>query len=221
VRSALLYGRAKEQLLVSSDSLRCDEIDVTTGFVTEKLCGVQAFHDFVIAEVARLTEAMEASSSAALLVQHLFLDELRQQVSPTLYLVRDLRTQTNCRFLWRRLEEFDNSTCEELAATVARVGCMLLALAFVGMIGTVVHYKIWRHLKDNKVIGLEMMRFEKTYKEFQKKMNLIDDDKSNKEAKRRAYNQAIADMHTNALQHSEVKQFEGGAGHGHHKMADF
>jgi len=225
VRNALLYGRAKERFLVSSDSLRCDELDLTTGIVTERRCGVQAFHNYVVAEVARLTQAMEASSAAALLVQHLFLNELRGELAPTLRLVRDIRIQTGCRFLWRRIEALDDATCEDLSSTLARVGCMLLALAFVGMIGTVVHYKVWRHLKDNKVIGLEMLRFEKTYKQFQLRMKDVERKKAVNDNKRKMYQQAIADMTANALEVGPkgVAQFDQPAVEGnkkHVKMGD-
>jgi len=212
VRNALLYGRAKERLLVSTDSLRCDELDVASGAVTKKLCSVKEFHAFVVAEVARLAQALEASATAAMKVQHLFLNELRQEVAPTLRLVRDLRMMTGCRFLWRRMEAFDDATCEYLASTTARVGCMNLALAVVGMIGTLLHYKVWRHLKDNKVVGLEMLRFERTYKGFQHKMAAIESDRHSKHAAKHAYQQALEDMQANALHHHDIKYFAGDKG---------
>jgi hypothetical protein len=221
VRNALLYGRAKERLLVSTDSLRCDELDVVTGIVTKRLCSVKEFHEFVIAETERLAEAMAVSSAAAVLVQHYFLEELRLEVAPTLRLVRDLRMMTGCKFLWRRLEALDNSTCEGLLPTMARMGCMLLIMAFVGIIGTVVHYKVWRHLKDNKVVGLEQIRFEKTYQEFRKKMQVLQNDKQARFAQKKEYQQALEDMQANALQHADIKNFEDGGEHkGHRKMDD-
>jgi len=221
VRNALLYARDKERLLESTDSMRCDELDLATGRVTFRRCGVQAFHDFVIAEVARLTEAMEASSKAALLVQHLFLNELRQEVAPTLRLVRDIRMQTGCRFLWRRVEALDTATCEDLASTVARVGCMLLALAFNGFVGLVVHYKVWRHLKDNKVVGLEIMRFERTYAQFQTRMKDMEAEKAHKDAKRKAYSAAIEAMAQNSMEgHKEVKHFDDSGGGAKHVKMD-
>lgn len=219
VRNALLYGRAKEQLLESDDSLRCDELDVVTGIVTERRCSVAAFHAYVIAEVARLEQAAQASAAEAVLVQHLFLNEMRQELAPTLRLVRDLGMMSDCRFLWRRIEAFDDATCESFFPTVARVGSMLLALAMAGAMGILIHYKVWRHLKDNKVVGLEHARFEKTYKEFRRKMAAIDDEKASKEHKKHLYKKAIADMHSNALHHHEIKHFEDSGGH-HHKMDD-
>merc|ERR1740117_2524800 len=185
-------------------------MDHVTGIVTEKSCGVQTFHAYIIAEVGRLTDAMQASDDATVLVQHLFLDELRKQLAPTLRLVRDLRMMSNCRFLWRRLENLDEATCEDLVPVVARVGCMNLALAFVGCIGTFIHYKVWRHLKDNKVVGLEMRRFEQTYRDFQKKMKVLENDKHHKDAKKRAYQAAIENMHANALNKEEIKEFDAG-----------
>lgn len=200
VRNALLYARAKEQLLVSNDSLRCDELDEKTGVVSIRRCGVKTFHAFILAEVSRLSQAMQASSAAALLVQHLFLTELRQEVAPTLRLVRDLRMMTRCRFLWRRLESIDDSTCEKLTDTLARTGCMMLAMSFVGTLGTLVHYKVWRHLKDNKVVGLELLRFEKTYKEFQRRLKEVEDLAQNRENQKKRYAAEIEQMHANALQ---------------------
>jgi len=200
VRNAVLYAQAKEKLLVSNNSLRCDELDVTTGVLLIRRCSVKAFHAFVLAEVTRLSQAMQASSAAALLVQHLFLTELRQEVAPTLRLVRDLRMMTKCRFLWRRLEAIDDATCEKLTDTLARTGCMMLFMSFVGTLGTLVHYKVWRHLKDNKVVGLELLRFEKTYKEFQVKLKAVENLAVSRENQKKRYQAEISEMHANALQ---------------------
>mmetsp|Transcript_136347 Transcript_136347/g.221874 ORF Transcript_136347/g.221874 Transcript_136347/m.221874 type:complete len:916 (-) Transcript_136347:133-2880(-) len=198
VRNALLYARAKEKLLESTNSLRCDELD-DAGGVTERLCSVKEFHEYVSAEVDRLAQAADNSAAAAVLVQRLFLTELRTQLSPTLRKVRDLRGMLHCSFLWRRIETFDKATCDSFAPAVARCGVNLLSLAACAFAGIFVQYKVWRHLKDNKVVGQELDRFDKTYQAFRKKMDALEAERQDKMSRAKEYARQIQDMNVMAI----------------------
>merc|ERR1712083_1156042 len=57
-----------------------------------------------------------------------------------------------------------------LVPTMARGAVQLLALAGATTVGICVHYKVWRHLKDNKILKHEVERFEKRFKKFEKQM---------------------------------------------------
>lgn len=172
VRNALLYGRAKERLLASIDSLSCDRMD-GEGLVTERFCSVNEFQQYVSAEVALIKVEASACATEAEAVESLFRNDLKINLLPPLRKLRDIRTSMNCRVLWRRFEDLDSSLCDDLAPTAARGAVQLLALAAVSSMGILVHYKVWRHLKDNKVLKHEVERFEKRLKKFEKQMGKL------------------------------------------------
>merc|ERR1712151_1408406 len=62
VKNALLYGRAKEKLLVSNDSLRCDQLD-KEGHAVLTYCSVYEFHAYVAAQVQLIVD--DAASASA------------------------------------------------------------------------------------------------------------------------------------------------------------
>lgn len=190
VKNALLYGRAKETLLTSNSTVPCDELD-DAGVVILRGCSVLEFQQFASTEVARIRQAVERASEEAGKVESLFLSDLSVELRPTLRNVRDLRTVFDCRFLWRRTEDLYGSLCEDLAPIVARGFLQLVALSTVTGLGVFVQYKVWRHLKDNKVVGIEMARFEAALERFEEDLHEMKSKAEAKEARMAAYRQAV------------------------------
>jgi len=185
VRNALLYARAKEQLLASSNALRCDDLH-DNGQIIERYCSVSDFHQYVKDEVVRIKSAAQRASTLAEAVESLFQRDLRLELLPTLRKVRELRELLGCRVLRRRYEEFDQSFCEALVPTVARGSVQLLVLACFAALGIFVQYKVWRHLKDNKVVKYETERFEQRLALFERKFQDINDERRQAENPKRA-----------------------------------
>merc|ERR1712151_790621 len=104
---------------------------------------------------------------------------------------RDLKTVFNCSFLWDRVEDVYGTLCDELVPTVTRSAVQLLALAIVAGVGVVVQYKVWRHLKDNKVLKAEMERFEQALGKFEQQMKEIEAHKKRREEQQKAIRQAV------------------------------
>eukprot|EP00928_Gymnodinium_smaydae_P029716 TRINITY_DN22300_c0_g2_i1.p1 TRINITY_DN22300_c0_g2~~TRINITY_DN22300_c0_g2_i1.p1 ORF type:complete len:964 (-),score=207.94 TRINITY_DN22300_c0_g2_i1:65-2869(-) len=190
VRNALLYAREKEQLLGSTSHLRCDEL-LSTGERRIRRCGVRDFRLYVAAEVARIADASAAAAAEAELVRGLFTQELRAELLPTLRQVRDLRKIFNCRQLWQRAEDTYGSLCEDLVPVVVRGSFQLFALATVSLLGVLVQYKVWRHLKDNKVVRGEMIRFEAALVHFEDKVERLNAERRSKEERIAAYRSAV------------------------------
>lgn len=138
-----------------------------------------------------IREDMALSSAEATKIQDLFLRELYVELLPTLRKQRDLKTVFNCRFFWDRVEDVYGTLCDELVPTVTRGAVQLLALAIVAGVGVVVQYKVWRHLKDNKVLKAEMERFEEALGKFEKQMHDIEEHKRRRDEQQRAYRQAV------------------------------
>mmetsp|Transcript_139254 Transcript_139254/g.361980 ORF Transcript_139254/g.361980 Transcript_139254/m.361980 type:complete len:934 (+) Transcript_139254:104-2905(+) len=192
VQHAILYGRSKEHLLASTDALRCDRL-TDDGQLEEHRCGVAAFREYVLEEVALIEEQANIASTAALGVQELFLNELRTEMLAVLRRIRDLRMMTGCRFLWARIETLDNALCEDLAPMAATTCVNLMTLAGCAACAVFVQYKVWRHLKDNKVVGQEMERFERRHSLFTARVREMEETKARAEAERRAYQQKMED----------------------------
>merc|ERR1712087_1020265 len=104
---------------------------------------------------------------------------------------RDLKTVFDCGFLWDRMEDAYSTLCDELVPTVTRGAVQLLALAIVAGVGVVVQYKVWRHLKNNKVLKAEMERFEQALGKFEQQMRDLDEHKRRRDEEQRAYRQAV------------------------------
>merc|ERR1712187_722601 len=144
------------------------------------------------AEELRL-EAQDVAAVAETVEPFVNLD-LTPRLLPMLREMRDLRLNLGCRFLWRRLEELDDSVCESLAPTIARGAMQTLILACAASISVWVQYKVWRHLKDNKVIGKELDAFERRLAIHQRQMVRLTAAKKAREAKEAQYQQAVASM---------------------------
>eukprot|EP00931_Biecheleriopsis_adriatica_P115135 TRINITY_DN90970_c0_g1_i1.p1 TRINITY_DN90970_c0_g1~~TRINITY_DN90970_c0_g1_i1.p1 ORF type:complete len:906 (-),score=177.38 TRINITY_DN90970_c0_g1_i1:56-2773(-) len=166
VRNALLYARNKERFLDSNSSLRCDVL-LPSGQVQIRRCGVLEFREHVRSEMQLIADALADTVVEAEAVKVLFTGNLKSQLLPTLSSVKTIRSLLFCQAMWRRVEELDESFCEDISPTLARGSLQALAQAAAAVIGLIVQYKAWRRLKDNKVLTEEIERFEvklKTHK---------------------------------------------------------
>mmetsp|Transcript_44098 Transcript_44098/g.131680 ORF Transcript_44098/g.131680 Transcript_44098/m.131680 type:complete len:88 (+) Transcript_44098:2-265(+) len=81
--------------------------------------------------------------------------------------VRRLRSAMRCRFLWRRWEDVDLLLCNYAVPGMLQGFAAWMALACGSLLLVTLHYKVWRHLLDNKVVGEELERFSEKYKYLQ------------------------------------------------------
>jgi len=176
-RNALLYARAKERLLASNNTMNCDSLRLdaqgrgtSLENVTERNCSLPEFHAFIIAEAGRLEQALDALSAETAAVTHTLRMDMKLSVAPTLKKMRDMRLQLGCRFMWRRVEEFDEGLCDTLAPMATRGAMMMLGLAGFTFAGIIVQYKVWRHMKDNKILKYELERYEKKLAETEERI---------------------------------------------------
>eukprot|EP00930_Biecheleria_cincta_P005725 TRINITY_DN106665_c0_g1_i1.p1 TRINITY_DN106665_c0_g1~~TRINITY_DN106665_c0_g1_i1.p1 ORF type:complete len:910 (-),score=126.95 TRINITY_DN106665_c0_g1_i1:434-3163(-) len=160
VGNALRYAKNKERLLASNDSLPCDVLQAS-GDVQLRRCGVYEFQAHVMSEVRLIKETVADTIREAEAVQSLFVQVLKSQLLPMLSAVRGLTSLNSCSAMWRRVEELDQSFCDEVATTLARGSLQALAQFVAAIVGIFVQYKAWRRLKDNKILEEELERFEK------------------------------------------------------------
>lgn len=161
-RNALDYARLKEQILSDSSLLRCDVMDGNY-IVTERRCSYQEFKAHVLdmaeqVKAAGLQLGNEANSAKQLLAV-----DLRSSLQSILTEVRELRTLLGCRFLWRRWEDFDFRLCNVALPGAIEAALASLVLSVASLLLAFVHYKLWRHLLDNRVVGEELEKFSKKY----------------------------------------------------------
>jgi len=161
-RNALEYARLKEQILSDNTLLRCDVMDGNY-IVTEKRCSYDEFKAHVLDMAEQVKAAGLQLGSEANSAKQLLAVDLRSSLQSVLTEVRELRTLLGCRFLWRRWEDFDFRLCNVAlpAAIEAVIACIVLSIA--SLLLSFVHYKLWRHLLDNKVVGEELEKFSKKY----------------------------------------------------------
>jgi len=161
-QNALIYARLKEQILSDSNVFRCDMLD--SGFrVTERSCSFEEYRIAVHQWALDVKEAGIKLGREAQLAKQLIASDLKTSLRSVLLEVRELRTLFRCRFLWRRWEDFDFSLCNEALPGMIEGAAVWMILALFTLILLVVHYKVWRHFLDNKIVGTELERFSKKY----------------------------------------------------------
>ncbi|CAE7318907.1 unnamed protein product [Symbiodinium natans] len=161
-QNALAYARLKEQVLSEDRLLRCDVMDGNY-VVTERFC---AYEDFKV-HVRDMAEQVRAAgmvlSTQANAAKELLATDLKSTLQSILMEVQQLRTLLGCRFLWRRWEDFDFTLCNVALPNAIECTVASLVLAVAALLLAFVHYKMWRHLLDNKVVGEELEKFSKKY----------------------------------------------------------
>lgn len=162
MRHAIIYARLKEQILSESGILRCDILDAS-GQVTERACGYQEYKRSVLDWAVQVREAGVRLGEEAKLAYPLIASDLRFSLRSLLLEVRELRTLFRCRFLWRRWEDLDFHLCNVAVPGMLEgtAAWSILSLSTCALV--IVHYKTWRHLLDNRIVGEELEKYSKKY----------------------------------------------------------
>jgi len=166
MQHALTYARLKEQLLSEPDVFRCDIMD-SRYYVTERACGLEEYKQSVVSWAMQIREAGLRLGEEAQRARPIIATDLRDSLQGVLAEVRGLRSLLRCRFLWRRWEDLDFLLCNQALPGLLQGFAAWLALACGSFLLVVLHYKIWRHLLDNRVVGEELERFSEKYKYLQ------------------------------------------------------
>jgi len=162
IQNALIYAKMKEQILSEPDVFRCDLLDSRFS-VTEKTCSFEEYRATVYQYASDVKDAGIKLGQEAELAKQLIASDLKTSLRDVLVEVRELRTLFRCRFLWKRWEDFDYALCNEALPGMIESGAVWFFLATFTLILLVVHYKVWRHFLDNKIVGTELERFSKKY----------------------------------------------------------
>merc|ERR1719215_1383866 len=131
--------------------------------VVEKTCGFEEFKATVKRYAEQVRDAGVLLGQEAQSARQLIAYDLQNSLRQLLLEVKALRELFQCRFLWKRWEDFDFSLCNIALPGLLDGALSWLMLAGSTMVLVVLHYKIWRHLLDNKVVGEELERFAKKY----------------------------------------------------------
>jgi hypothetical protein len=161
-QNALTYARMKEYVLTQGDIFRCDMLD-SRFQVTERTCSFEEFRETVLEYAIQVRDAGVRLGQEASLSKDRIEFDLQLSLDRVLEEVRALREVFACRFLWRRWEDFDFMLCN-VALPGMLTGCAAWSImaAFSGIL-LALHYKMWRHFLDNKIVGEELERFSKRY----------------------------------------------------------
>eukprot|EP00927_Polykrikos_kofoidii_P031400 TRINITY_DN27008_c0_g1_i1.p1 TRINITY_DN27008_c0_g1~~TRINITY_DN27008_c0_g1_i1.p1 ORF type:complete len:871 (-),score=117.01 TRINITY_DN27008_c0_g1_i1:40-2652(-) len=162
MQHALIYARMKAQILTEQHHFHCDSVDAA-GRITERRCGYADFKRSVSQWAQQVHEAGLKLGEASKKAYPMIASDLRLSLRGLLMEVRELSTQFRCRFLWRRWEDFDFRLCNAAVPGILQCGAAWMVLAFFALVLLVAHYKIWRHLLDNKIVGAELERYSKQY----------------------------------------------------------
>eukprot|EP00931_Biecheleriopsis_adriatica_P118072 TRINITY_DN93543_c0_g1_i1.p1 TRINITY_DN93543_c0_g1~~TRINITY_DN93543_c0_g1_i1.p1 ORF type:complete len:811 (+),score=180.53 TRINITY_DN93543_c0_g1_i1:49-2481(+) len=161
-QNALVYARLKEQILSDPSLFRCDVMDANY-IVTEVQCSYQSFKVHVTDMAEQVKEAGLRLGAEASGAKQLIASDLRASLQSMLKEVRELRTLFRCRFLWKRWEDFDFTLCNMALPAALEGAAAWVLLSFSALVLLTIHYKLWRHLLDNKIVGEELEKFSKKY----------------------------------------------------------
>jgi len=162
VRNAIYYARRKERLLTESNLFHCDVMD--SGYrVTPQTCGLVQFKSSIRNWARLVKEAGARLDQEALQARSHISVDFRESLKGLLAEVRMLRTLFRCRFVWRRWEDLDFLLCNQVLPAMLQGTAAWGCLAVGELMLVVLHYKIWRHFLDNRIVGEELDRFSKKY----------------------------------------------------------
>eukprot|EP00933_Yihiella_yeosuensis_P042719 TRINITY_DN37383_c0_g1_i1.p1 TRINITY_DN37383_c0_g1~~TRINITY_DN37383_c0_g1_i1.p1 ORF type:complete len:744 (-),score=108.95 TRINITY_DN37383_c0_g1_i1:111-2027(-) len=162
MQNALIYARQKEQILSDPSLFRCDLLDSNLK-VVERRCSYQEFTATVTDYAKQVRDAGLKLGAEAEKAKQLIASDLRDSLRSMLTEVRELRMLFRCRFLWKRWEDFEFITCNTILPAAIQGAMIWFVFAGGVLVIFFVHYKVWRHLLDNKVVGQELEKFSKKY----------------------------------------------------------
>mmetsp|Transcript_105855 Transcript_105855/g.284598 ORF Transcript_105855/g.284598 Transcript_105855/m.284598 type:complete len:145 (+) Transcript_105855:1-435(+) len=131
--------------------------------VTERSCGFREFRAAVLDYAKQVRDAGVTLGQEAQMARQLIAYDLQNSLSQLMSEVKALREIFMCRFLWKRWEDFDTSLCSIAMPAMLNGAVAWMVLAGSTLCLVVLHYKIWRHLLDNKGVGEELEHFAKKY----------------------------------------------------------
>jgi len=159
-RNALIYARLKEELLHEPGIFYCDILD-TRFRIIEQTCDYQTFKKTVVTWAEDIKTAGDRLGELAETSKQLIYTDLRETLAVITNQVTDMRDHLKCRFLWVRFEDFDRAVCSDVAPVLLQTGVSWIALGSFGILTAIMHYKIWRHFLDNRIIGQEIAKVTK------------------------------------------------------------
>jgi hypothetical protein len=162
IQNALIYAKKKEQILSEPGLFRCDVLDARFR-VTERTCDFVQYRQTVQQWAQDVKDAGVRLGNEAHKAKQLIASDLKNSLHAILVEVRELRTMFRCRFMWKRWEDFDLAMCNQSLPGMIQGAVVWLVLFVFTWILLVVHYKMWRHFLDNKIVGIELERFSKKY----------------------------------------------------------
>mmetsp|Transcript_31200 Transcript_31200/g.70191 ORF Transcript_31200/g.70191 Transcript_31200/m.70191 type:complete len:843 (-) Transcript_31200:94-2622(-) len=178
VQHALRYAKQKEQLLETGAAwFRCDALDLESGNVTERQCDYESFSAHVGTLANQVLAELEDLGAEASAAQRLFQYDIREGdlgLNNILQQVRTLLSRFNCRFVWWRLKSITEAMCRTVTPSLLEAAGAWIAMACFSLIIIFIEYKVWRHLKDNRAVGLDIERYEKKYGEGKRHKSLDD-----------------------------------------------
>mmetsp|Transcript_94259 Transcript_94259/g.215611 ORF Transcript_94259/g.215611 Transcript_94259/m.215611 type:complete len:667 (+) Transcript_94259:3-2003(+) len=164
VRNALLYARQKEALLEAGvERFRCDTVQLAPPYRRqERSCDLNGFKRSVrqLVEDVRATTTQLLDDEAASADKF---DAIFADLDPILQNARVLLSKTACRFMWWRWKGVLQSLCSEVTPSILEAGVVWLTMTGMGYVIIFIEYKVWRHLRDNRVVGLEQERYAKKF----------------------------------------------------------
>lgn len=161
-QNVLVYARLKEQILSDPAVFRCDVIDASY-VVTHRSCGFEGFKAAVLKYAEEVRDAGKKLSEETKLARQLIAYDLQRSLKNLMDEVKAMRETFKCRFLWKRWEDFGVSLCNTALPGMINGAAAWMVLALSSLVLLTVHYKMWRHLLDNRVVGLELEHFSKKY----------------------------------------------------------
>lgn len=161
-QNALVYARYKEKLLSDPSMFRCDLMD-SSFRVTEIACNYEQFKAAVTEYAAQVQDAATRLGKETKLAQQRIASDLQNSLEQLMDQAKSLRELFTCRFLRKRWEDFDLSLCSTAMPAMLSGAAAWIVVALGSVMLLVLHYKIWRHLVDNKIIGEESDHFAKKY----------------------------------------------------------
>jgi hypothetical protein len=162
IQNALMYAKKKEQLLSEPGLFRCDVLDAQF-HVTEISCNFVEYRKTVQKWAQDVKDAGVKLGNEAQSAKQLIASDLKKSLQSILVQVRELRTMFRCRFVWKRWEDFDFALCNQALPGMIQGAVVWDVLFIFTLILLIVHYKMWRHFLDNKIVGTELERFSKKY----------------------------------------------------------
>ncbi|CAE8610373.1 unnamed protein product [Polarella glacialis] len=161
-QNALVYARLKEQIITQPGLFRCDVLDASHR-VTEIFCDYARFKASILDWSKQVQAAGTELAKQSTAAKTLIASDLRISLQSVLKEVRDLRTLFRCRFIWKRWEDFDFTLCNAVLPAAIEGAAAWLMLAAASFVLMVIHYKVWRHLLDNNIVGKEVEHYSKKY----------------------------------------------------------